>query len=88
MVQLVWLGERKIMSIALKIFSLMLFYHGSNRRQYTVTDIQYTINFQSTDLESPIGPTKNLERHYNWVVVRLVGCLVGCDAGYSRLIPF
>ena len=29
--------------------------------------------------KSSIGPTKNLERHYNRVVVCLVGRLVGCS---------
>ena len=35
--------------------------------------------------KSPMGPTKNLERLYNQVVVR---CLFVCNAGYNRLIPF
>ena len=43
---------------------------------------------QSPDFKSPTGPTKNLERHYNRVVVCLVGCLVSRNAGYNRLIPF
>ena len=34
-----------------------------------------TNNCQSPDFKSPIGPTKFFERHYNWVVVRLFGCL-------------
>ena len=32
---------------------------------------------RSPDFKSPIGPTKNLKRHYN----RVVGCLVGCLVG-------
>ena len=45
-------------------------------------------NCRSPDFKSPVGPTKNLERHYNRVVVCLFGWLVGCNAGYNRLIPF
>ena len=45
-------------------------------------------NCRSPDFKSPTGPTKNLERHYNRVVGWSVGWLVGCNAGYNRLIPF
>ena len=31
-------------------------------------------NCRSPDFKSPIGPTKNLERHYNQVVGWSVGC--------------
>ena len=37
----------------------------------TVTNAK-VINCRSPDFKSPIGPTKNLERLYNRVVVRLV----------------
>ena len=47
---------------------------------------------RSPDFKSPTGPTKNLERLYNQVVVWLFGCLVGWlfgrNAGYNCLIPF
>ena len=37
----------------------------------------FVINCRSPDFKSPTGPTKNLERHYNRVVVCLVGRSVG-----------
>ena len=47
--------------------------------------VQYKAeNFRSPDFKTPIGPTKNLERLYNQVVVWL---LFGYNAGYNRLIP-
>ena len=45
-----------------------------------------TGNGRSPDFKSPIGPTKNLERLYNQVVVHSL--FVVCNAGYTRLIPF
>ena len=46
---------------------------------------------QSLDFKSPIGPTKNLERHYNQVVVCSVGCLfatlVITTSSHSKCCP-